>query len=292
MALGGGGARGLAHLGAMQAISESGLKVDHVAGISIGAIAGALCAIDPDIESVQRKVLDFLHSPAFHRRQKQMFGTASAKGNGNPTSWLRRFKRIISVHQNMKRAIRGVAVLPESTLKQAIDSLLPEVNIEDLPVAFSVVAVDMLSGQRVVLKEGPLREAVRASASIPGVFPPVRWQEMLLCDIGVYESIPTLTAKQHAADLTIAIDVANPELQIDGCQNILEVFNRVQELAEYQIRQHSLAHADCVVRPVVGRRGRFDFSAPEELIELGYHATVETLSKISTNAKSLQLVSS
>ena len=67
--------------------------------------------------------------------------------------------------------------------------------------------------------------AVRASSSIPGVFPPVAWDGMLLCDIGVFEAVPAITARHHAKDLAIAVDVSNGIAPIEGCKNILEVFN-------------------------------------------------------------------
>ncbi len=282
VALGGGGARGLAHLGVMKAIEESTFEVDHISGTSIGALAGAMVATRANHAAVEGDVLEFIASPAFQKRQKQMAGSGHSDSSiVNPAGWIRRLRKVISVQKTMTRALRGVAVLPESTLRHAIDSLIPDVNIEDLETSLSIVAVDILSGQRVVITEGSLRNAVRASASIPGVFPPVPWDNMLLADIGVYESIPTITAKQYGSDLTLAVDVSHGDLKIDGCRNILEVFHRVQELAEHQIRQHALHHADHVVRPTVGRRGRFDFSMPEQVIEIGYKAATQTLSQVA-----------
>jgi NTE family protein len=104
---------------------------------------------------------------------------------------------------------------------------------------------------------------------------------MWLCDIGVYESVPTFTAKQNAVDLTVAVDVSNRVVPIDSCKNILEVFNRMQHLAESELRQHSLAIADLIVRPPIDRRAWFDFASPNELISLGYQAAVKALSEIT-----------
>ncbi len=281
VALGAGGARGISHLGVIQAIQEMGFKLDHLCGISIGAVAGALCAVDADIKRVQAKALEFIDSPEFQRRRAQMFATTPAQGYDSSTSgWLRRVKRLIWAQQKITRAIRGTSILPENVLKHVVETLLPDIGIEDTELPLSIVAVDLLSGQRVELRQGSLRDAVRASSSIPGVFPPVAWDGMLLCDIGVFEAVPAITARQHAKDLAIAVDISNGIVPIEGCKNILEVFNRVQSLAEYELRHHSLGHADVVINPSVGGRAWFDFEAREKLISMGYEATMEKLASL------------
>ncbi len=281
VALGGGGARGISHLGVMQAVRDHGFRIDHISGISIGAIAGAMCATGESIESVQSKTLDFIGSAAFRRRRSQMFGLTPAQGY-NDRGWIQRFRKWLAAPKSMTRALRSTSILPESVLQHVVESLLPDVGIEDLPIPFSVVAVDVLSGQRVELNHGSLRDAVRASASIPGVFPPVAWEGKWLCDIGVYETVPAVTAKGRAQDLTVAVDVSDHVVAIEGCSNILEIMTRIQHLAESQLRQHALAHADVVVRPDIGRRAWFDFNEPEALIVLGHQAAHEALASHAT----------
>lgn len=226
-------------------------------------------------------MLEFVDSPEFKRHRSQMFATTPAKGYDSSSSgWLRRVKRLISAHQKVTRAIRGVSILPENVLRQVVETLLPDIGIEETELPLSIVAVDLLSGQRVELREGSLREAVRASSSIPGVFPPVPWGDMLLCDIGVFEAVPAITARHHAKDLAVAVDVSNGIAPIEGCKNILEVFNRMQSLAEYELRHHSLGHADVIIKPSVGGRAWFDFESRERLISMGYDAARETLSSL------------
>ena len=286
LALGGGGGRGIAHLGVLQAISESELEVERISGISIGAVAGALYATGAEIGEIHRQVLAFIESPSFRRRQSQMFGATPSRGHGaGAAGWLSRFKRIFTAHQSMTRAIRHAAILPASVLQHVVDTLLPDIDIEDVKVPLTVVAVDLRSGKRVVLDRGPLREAVRASASIPGVFPPVPWEDQLLCDIGVFESVPVITAKQYASGRTIAVDVSDQVAPVEQCKNILEVFSRVQHLAECELRQYSLKHADIVIRPAIGRRPWFDFSAPEQLISIGRESAHQLLGGIRSDAE-------
>jgi len=271
VALGGGGARGISHLGVLRAIADSRYTIAHLTGISIGAIAGAMIAANPDPVAAQRLALDFLESPEFRRRRAQMFGLTPAQGySDRPRGWIDRLRKLIGARKHFVRAFRSPAVLPEAVLQHVVDALLPDVAIEDLSLPFSAVAVDVLSGQRVVLDHGPLRDAVRASASIPGVFPPVVWEDKLLCDIGVYETVPALTAKQRPGELTVAVDVSDEVAPIAGCQNILEMIGRMQQLAEWELRHHSLSHADLIIRPDIGRRAWFDFEDGEALIACGY----------------------
>lgn len=278
LALGGGGSRGISHLGVMQAVRDQGFRVDHISGISIGAIAGAMCATGEPIETILTKTLNFVHSNVFRRCRSQMFGLTPAQGyQGN--GWLQRFRKLLATPKSMARALRSSALLPASVLHTVVDDLLPDTAIEDLPVPFSVVAVDVLSGKRVVIDHGSLRDAVRASSSIPGVFPPVAWEGKLLCDIGVFETVPAATAKRRAGDLTVAVDVSDQVVAIDRCNNILEVMSRMQHLAESELRNYSLLHADVVVRPAIGRRAWYDFEETDSLISLGYQAAVESLAR-------------
>jgi NTE family protein len=272
VALGGGGARGLAHLGVMQSVGESGVQTERIVGVSMGSLVGAMCAVDPDIHRVQAKAIELLHSPIFQLKQEILFGAAPPEDEesaGGIFSWYGRLRKYLSAHRKLTRAVTSDSLISDDPLRESIDYLLPDVEMQDLPIPLSIVAVDLLSGQRVVLEQGPLRAAVRASASIPGIFPPVRWGEMLLSDIGVIESIPTLVASAYASDLTIAVDVGQDNTRIHGCNTALEVMMRVDDICERLMRRHLNDAADLVIRPDVGNVAWFDFSDPERLIAEG-----------------------
>ena len=96
----------------------------------------------------------------------------------------------------------------------------------------------------------------------------------------VKQHISEIARDTDAKDLAIAVDISNGIVPIEGCKNILEVFNRVQSLAEYELRHHSLGHADVVINPSVGGRAWFDFEAREKLISMGYEATMEKLASL------------
>ena len=272
IALGGGGARGIAHLGVMQSIGDAGVQTERIVGVSMGSLVGAMCAADPDILRVQAKAIELLHSPVFQLKQEILFGAAppdESESSGGVFSWYGRLRKYLKAHQKLTRAVTSASMISDEPLRESIDYLVPDINIEDLPTPLSIVAVDLLSGQRIVLEQGPLRKAVLASASIPGIFPPVAWDDMLLSDIGVIESIPIFVAQSYASDLTIGVDVGQDNNKIEGCNTALETMMRVDDICERLMRRHLNDAADLVIRPDVGNVAWFDFSNPESLIAEG-----------------------
>ena len=280
LALGGGGARGLAHLGAIQAIGESGVRIERIVGVSMGSLVGAMCAMEPDIRKVQSQTLQLLHSPVFQLKQQILCGAAAPsrdEQSGSTFSWYTRLKKVLAAHRRLTRVATGPSLVSDEPLRETIECLLPDIDIADTPNPISIVAVDLLSGQRVVLEKGPLRLAVQASSAIPGIFPPVRWENMLLCDIGVIESVPTMIARSYASDLTIGVDVSQDPNSIDRCDTALDVMMRLDDVCERMMRRHVLAEADLIIRPKVGNVAWFDFSQPELLIERGRTAAHQSL---------------
>lgn len=275
IALGGGGARGIAHLGVMQSIGESGVQTERIVGVSMGSLVGALCASDPDILRVQAKAIELLRSPIFHKKQELLFGAAppgDEESSGGIFPWYGRIRRYLKAHRKLSRAVTSPSLIAADPLRESIEFLLPDVDMQDLPTPLSIVAVDLLTGQRVVLEKGPLRQAVLASSAIPGIFPPVPWEDMLLSDIGVIESVPALVAKSYASDLTIAVDVGQDHTKIKGCGTAIEVLMRVDDICEQLMRKKILEAADVIIRPSVGNVAWFDFSQPERLIHEGRSA--------------------
>ncbi len=271
IALGGGGARGLAHLGVMQSIAESNFQIDRIVGVSIGALAGAMCACGEDIAEVQARTIQWVNSPEFASRQTELSSTSGE--NDEPVtrtpSWYVRLKRFWADQRKLTRAVTSPSLLPEDALCNAIEALLPDCDLRDLEIPLSVVAIDLRSGRRVTLESGSLRKAVLASTSIPGIFPPVRWGNRLLADIGQIESIPIAIAKSYARDLTIGVDVGQTITPIKRCDTALDVMMRMDDISERIMRRHLTTKADRMIRPDVGHITWFDFRNPQRLIELG-----------------------
>lgn len=286
IALGGGGARGIAHLGVMQVIGESGVQTEQIVGVSMGSLVGAMCAVDPDIQRVQAKAIELLHSPVFQRKQGKIFGAAPPPTTEEETwegyfAWLHRMKKAFNSHRTFRRATGSPSLMTDNVLNEAIDYLLPDIDLQDVSTPLAIVAVDLLSGHRIVLEKGSLRQAVRASTSIAGFFPPVKWGNMLLCDIGTVDSIPVTVAKTYASDLTIAVDVGQEHTAVHHCNSALDVLMRMEDIGERLMRRYVLPEADIVIRPHVDSVSWFDFQHPEKLIDAGRAAAAKTLKRLS-----------
>ncbi|MEA1947432.1 MAG: patatin-like phospholipase family protein [Thermodesulfobacteriota bacterium] len=173
LALGSGSARGWAHIGVIRALTEAGIRVDYVAGTSIGALVGAVYT-SGEIETLEEVVLQL--------------------------DW----KQIAYFFD---------VVLPKSGLIDGkkvstfIRSHLKGINIEELPIPFCAVATDLGTGNEVVLKQGDIIEAIRASISVPGIFTPVKRNGNILVDGGLVNPVPVSVVREMGADFVIAVDL-------------------------------------------------------------------------------------
>ncbi|MCD0458860.1 patatin-like phospholipase family protein [Roseiconus lacunae] len=274
--LGGGGARGLAHLGAVRAIGHSGLGIGRLVGVSMGALMASLIAAERDVERAESMARDFLISDRYRALQKTVLDAAIGTHGKDETNdrWLRRWRSVFWIQKAISRAARTESLLPATLLETITDELLPDINIEDLRLPLHLIAVDLKTGERISLSEGPLRQAVRASMSIPGIFPAVEIDGRRLSDVGVYDAVPcdiAIDLMSGQGEL-IVVDVSPTESSNADCRTAIQSILRFQELAESRIRQQQLKLADLVVRPQVGSVAWFDFTNPDPLIEAGYDA--------------------
>lgn len=172
LALGSGGARGVAHIGLLHALEEEGIKPDFITGCSMGAVVGACYAAGMPVEEMLQTVNDI-----------------------KPLD-------IIDVNLSLRRS-----VLKGNKMYDMLIQKIGDVRFEDLSVPFRCVASDVLSNSLVVLSEGEVATAVRASSSIPLVFRPVEYGDKLLVDGGVLCRIPVQEVRDMGADVVIAVDV-------------------------------------------------------------------------------------
>jgi len=273
LALGGGGARGLAHLGVIESLLNAEISLNRIVGVSIGSLAGAMYAFNPDIHNAQKTGLEYLLSEEFQRHQKIMFGTQGSDGAAETTggvfAWYSRAKDYLRANRIFHRVISHPSLLPGLVLRDVVDNLLPDADIADAVIPLSIVAADLRSGHKVILERGSVREAVRASSSLPGIFPPVEFEGMLLSDVGVFYSLPTTVARSYGMHQVIAVDVSSDMQRIQDCGTALDVLMRMDEIGESLFRKQVRDAADLVISPDVSGIQWFDFSTPRELIETG-----------------------
>ncbi len=275
LALGGGGARGLAHFGAVQAVQEAGFVLDRIVGTSIGSLVGALCATEPSELRAASRVREYVTSPEFASQQASLCGANPKTNTSSPAgmlAWFDRIKSYLWARHLLSRVYRRRSLLSGHVLEEVIAALVPDIDITEASTPLSIIAVDLRFGQQIVLEKGPLRKAILASAAIPGIFPPVEWDDMLLCDIGVLESLPTEVAQSYHGDLMIAVDIGPSLERAVQCDSALHVLLRIDEIGERLYRRYSLSRPDILISPNVGRFPWFDFTQPDRLIQAGLDA--------------------
>ncbi|MGE4004007.1 MAG: patatin-like phospholipase family protein, partial [Planctomycetaceae bacterium] len=291
LALGGGGARGMAHLGVIEETLRAGWRVERVIGISIGSMAGAMFAFDPNIQRVQQKALGFLLSPEFARRQRDLLQATPGNDLGDAGglfSWYHSVTEYLKAHHKLSRAVTRRSLLPGAFLEDVVKHLLPDADISDAQIPLGVAAIDLLTGDRVVLERGPLRAAVQASASLPGIFPPVEFDGRLLCDLGVLTSLPVRIARKYKPRVLVGVDVGSNLKPLSEFATALDVLMRIIEIGEVTFREELRAEADLVIAPNVGDVEWSNFAEAERLVEVGRAAARHALQDIASSSTMLQ----
>ena len=234
LALGGGAARGFAHIGVIQVLEENGIKPDMVVGTSAGSVVAAFYASG--------------------KSGAQLQWLADSMDESQLTDWTVPF---------MSRGIlRGEA------LGRYINTQLNGAKIEDLKIPLGIVATDLQTGDGILFRRGDIATAVRASSAVPSVFEPVRIGNKDYVDGGLVSPVPVLYARQMGADIVIAVDISSrPE---DAkTTDMLKVLLQTFSIMGKSISQLEMAQAEVVVRPAMSDVGSTEFAARKKSIEAG-----------------------
>ncbi len=283
LVLSGGGARGLAHIGVIEELEDQGYEISSIAGTSMGALVGGVYAAG--------------QLPEF---KEWMLSLDKIK-----------VLRLVDFTFSSQGLIKGDRVLRQ------MRKFVADVNIEELKLPFAAVAADLLKGEEVVITEGSMYEAIRASIAIPSIITPVKKNNTLLVDGGVLNNIPVNHVKRHQDDLLIAVNVNAkvpllhpfiPQAQLKERQRFylekmqkihnymvkilpehsqedlgyFKLVNKTISLMTYTISQMALEKAppDILINISRESAGTYDFYKTEELIEIGHLATHQKLASL------------
>lgn len=243
LALGGGGTRGFAHLGALKAFEENGIKFDYIAGTSVGSLVGALYSYGLTSEEII---------------------------NISKTLTIKDIKK------------NKIIFMPSSTegLQTVIKNVLGDIEFSDLKIPFCAVACDIKSGKEVDIMQGNLAKAVAGSCAVPGVFNYVDYGEYRLLDGGLQNTIPTDVVKQMGADYVVSID-CNPNRGYGtNSTKFIDVLSASIRILMKTNANKGKILADVLIEPDTKRFKSSKLEGAEEMIQEGYMAALEKIDSI------------
>ena len=274
LVLSSGGARGLAHIGAIEELEAQGYRITSIAGCSMGALIGGVYATG--------KLSEF----------REWMKTVDKK----------KMLELTDFSLSLNHIVKGTRII------KAIMEFVPDVLIEDLPIPYCAVATDWITGREVVIDKGSLFEAIRASISLPSFYEPVRRDGMILIDGGVVNPIPMNRVKRHEGDLLVGVDVSGHDYkaQWEKQQRQTEIqkhdkslkaklldmitpdniefnyYTLLSRTSSIMIRQNSILMAqltrpDILIDIQMSRYGGFDYDKSERLIAIGHNKTKQAI---------------
>ncbi len=247
--LGAGGARGVAHVGFLQAMEENGIIPDCVAGCSMGSVVGACYAMGMKPVEMMKvieelKITDLVDVSTFPFTKKGILQTVK--------------------------------------IRRKLESIIGDAEFKDLKIPYECIAADIVSGRLITLKEGKLVEAVIASSAIPAVFHPVEKDGMVLVDGALYMALPLNCVSDFGADKVVVVDVLGKLRPYEPTKNIINHVMRMIDANTYFLTKRHLESFkhDVLIRPELGNMSQFKVEKLQFAYEQGYKAGLEKLDEI------------
>jgi len=250
LVLGGGGARGLAHIGVLRILQEEGIPIDVITGTSVGALIGGLYAANVPIEKMERLAEDI--------------------------GW----EKITNLSaEAIVKLLTAEKLLSTEKMEKYITLQIGNKRFDELKIPFACVATDLKTGEKIIFREGLVAPAVRASATIPGVFEPVEYRQRYLVDGGLVDNLPVEVAKMLGAEIIIAVMVSADFTQYSTA-NILLTLNQAIYIQGEVLNQEQLKKAHLVIRPQVKDISAIELWRARECMDAGIIAARKMLPEI------------
>lgn len=284
LVLGGGGARGTAHIGVIRALEELRVPVDYIAGTSMGALLGGMMATGLSADELEKvaAAIDWddtftddapRRDRPFRRKRDEDLGLYAAKIGLSPSGT-----------KLPRGAIAGQKVL--FLIESTVGSRAQTEDFDALPIPFRAVASDILTADVVVMDSGNLATAMRSSMSLPAVFDPVDTGDQLLVDGGILMNLPVSVGKDMGADIIIAVDVGEPLMPKENVQNIVQILYQltgVVTIVNSRQQKALLGADDFLVQPELGPEiGSSNFAAALDAIPIGYEAAMQNRDRLAS----------
>lgn len=287
LVLSGGAARGLTHVGVLRALEEQNIKIDAIAGTSMGAIIGGLYAAGYSVDDLEKLALTLDWAYALSDEPNRADRPFRRKQDD----------RDFLVRQKLSFREDGSLGLPMGLLQgQNLDLVLEELLInrsdvddfDQLMIPFRAVGTDLATGKEVVFAKGHLPLALRASMSLPGLLEPVKIDGKLISDGGMANNLPISVARQMGVDRVIAVDIGTPLMEQQQLKNVLSVLNQTMALLTRNNTDAQIAtlHAkDLLIQPDLDGFTVTDFGQAQAMLDIGYNAAMSLQPQLASFPK-------
>jgi len=255
LALGSGGLFGLSHIGVLKVLEENNIPIDYIAGSSMGAIIGAMYALNPDVKNLEKTAVSLTK------------------------------KDLIKL---LDLNIPKVSLIKGNKIRKFLEELIGDKFFSDTKIPLKIIATDLESGEEIIISKGKLVDAIMASISIPGIFPPIRSQKGLLVDGGLINPTPTNVVKEIGSDVVIAVDLTmRSKIKLEN-PNIFQILMRSYEILRTQSTKSNIDKNDenlLIIKPDITKLRKFKFHEIQKFIDEGERVAREALPKIEKLTK-------
>lgn len=255
LALGGGAARGFAHIGVIKALEAQGIHPEIVVGTSAGSVVGALYAAGGDGFSLQKQAMEM--------------------DEASISDWA------------LPLFSKSSGVLKGEALQTYVNKAVKNTPMEKLKLKFGAVATDLNSGQPILFQRGNTGQAVRASSSVPSVFQPVRIGDRSYVDGGLVAPVPVRFAREMGADFIIAVNIST-QADVQAAVSSVEVLLQTFAIMGQRLNHYELKDADVVIQPALGKMGGNDFASRNLAIMAGEQAAAAVMPQLKAKLKARQ----
>lgn len=289
LALSGGGARGLAHIGVLKAFEEKGIPIDAIAGTSMGAIVGGLYASGysaSELWSLAQQ-LNWSELTALSESEERRNLFLEQKYVRDKAALTLQFSGLrLIIPKSLSAAQKLTEMLDLLTLQALYHPT--QADFSTLPIPFCAIATDLVSGQRAVLRSGSLSEAMRASSAVPLLFAPIEQDNRQLADGGLLSNIPVDVLDSLGVDYKLAVKTTSP--LYDNSQDLdlpWQAADQVIGIMMQEPNQKQLRLAHCVIEPQLNGRSATNFERPNDVLYAGYEAALAQAERIKHDIKLL-----
>ncbi|HOR42638.1 MAG TPA: patatin-like phospholipase family protein [Atribacterota bacterium] len=242
LALGGGGPRGFAHLGVLNVLEREGIKIDYIAGTSVGSLVGAFYALGFDLKSIEDYILEenFTKYISFKDVTFELEEDKDSKK--------------IGISFNLPKIITNPSwprgLFSTTAIRDKFDELSHWAHFEyDVKIPFKAVATDLITGEKIIIDSGKVSNAIAASISIPGVFYPFEYDGRILVDGALKDPVPVDVVREMGADIVIAVSLQDITGEKKDPNNVISIIERSVDIMIEDLTNLALRDADLVLKP-------------------------------------------